>query len=172
MSGKGKSPTIEALVADITPFLEEFEGRVMSVSEMEVTRTNTPKFPVAMFALQDITFNHAEKGNKPPEAVETIIGEFWFSSRKKVVTKNKEEPFWDFYNYEPLLQAVVDFIMGWRSPRNSRLKMVRMDLESDELAVMISFTFTHTYDLCPTPEDPLGEAKIVSRISIPTGCEP
>lgn len=158
------------MVADITPYLPEFQKRVMSVSEMEVTRTNTPSFPIAMFALQNIDFIHSERTNKAPVANEIIIAEFWFQSRKKVLTAGKETPFWEFYNYEPLMQVMVDFVTNWKSPRNYKLKLVRMDLESSELAVMVSFTLHHSYDLCPTPEEELGVTQLVANICIPTEC--
>lgn len=173
MSGEERKPTIVQMVDDFNTVLVDFQGRVVSVSEMEVTRTNTPTFPVAMFALQDITFVHSERTNKPPAAVETIIAEFWFQSRKRVNVGGKAEtPFWEFYNYEPLLQTVVDFVTNWKSPRGYRLKLVRMDLESTELAVMVSFTFNHIYDICPTPEEELGETRLVGNVCIPTGCDP
>jgi hypothetical protein len=170
LSGSDEA-TIEALAAKLREVFPELGGRCTPVSEMEVTRTNTPTFPVAMVALQDVVFNHSERSNKPPTSTETIIVEFWFGSRKKVKEGNKETPFWQFYNYEPLMQKMADLCMNWKTPRNYRLRMVRMDLESDELAVMVSFTLNHIYDICLTPEEALGPTRLVSNVCIPTGCE-
>jgi hypothetical protein len=165
------SPTILALAEDLLPILPELERRIIAVSEMEVTRTNTPTFPIGMLALQEITFSHNEKTNKVPQVTEVIVGEFWFKSNKLKTSVHTETPFWSYYNYDPLLAKLVTFIMGWISPKGYKLKIVRMDLESDELAVQVSFTFSHTYDFCPLYEDEEDSVRILPHVRVEIECD-
>jgi hypothetical protein len=170
LSGKTFEPTLLALIKDIEPVFPEMERRIIAVSEMEVQRDNIPTFPIAMFALQDINFAHDAKSNKSPDLVETFVGEFWFRSNKILNSKSKETPFWAYYDYDPLLQKFVDFILQWESPRGYPVQLVKMDLESSDLAVMLSFTLRHTYTFCKLEQQPEGIVKTVENIRIKTEC--
>lgn len=171
VESEGLSSTIIALSKDLLPILPEMEGRIIAVSEMEVTRTNTPTFPIAMIGLQEITFEHDEKSNKLPMLTEVIVAEFWFKSRKVKFSNNTETPFWSYYDYDPLLRKLVSFLLGWKSPKGYKLRVVRMDLESSELAVQVSFTLRHRFDFCPIEDDEGEEARVIPNISLKTQCE-
>ena len=164
--------TVLALAEELREVLPEFNGRIIAVSEMEVNRSNVPTLPIGMVALQDIVPRHSEKTNRPPTMVEQIVAEFWFKSNK-VLSKDrgKESPFWEFYDYMPLLFKVTNFIVQWQTPQGYKLKFTRMDLESSELAVHVSFTFFHEWEFCLAQDD-LGEPmKIVSNVSAKLTCE-
>jgi hypothetical protein len=172
-----KQPNIGSTVLGLAELLRErlpeLGDRMIAVSEMEVNRSNVPTMPIGMVALVDVTFRHAEKTNTAPWVVEQIIAEFWFKSNKVTSRdKTKESPFWAFYDYDPLLLKVVSAVLGWTTPKGYKLKITRMDLESDELAVHITFEFFHEYIFCP-PVDEVGEPlRIIQHVRTKTECEP
>lgn len=138
---------------------------------MEVNRSNLPTLPIAMTALVDVTFRHAEQTNKPPVVVEQMVTEFWFKSNKVKFSNNKESPFWAYYDFDPLLRKFVTLAMNFRPPKGNKFKVTRMDLESDEMAVHITFEFFHQYDFCALVDDFGEPVRIVDHSCAKTGCE-
>lgn len=175
MSGKENkpalSPTILGLADLFRENMKEMEQRVIAVSEMEVNRTNLPTLPIAMVALVDVTFRHAEKTNSMPHVVEQIVAEFWFKNNKIRTTKNEESPFWAYYDYDPLLHKVVSLILDWTTPKGFKLKVTRMDLESTEAAVHITFEFFHDYEFCPSYDEFGEQMTITPHITAKVKCE-
>lgn len=175
MSGNENEPvlnsTILALVERLTVALPELDGRCIAVSEMEVNRSNVPTLPIGMVALVDVTARQDEKTNRTPNIVEQIVAEFWFKSNKIKTDKNTETPFWAYYDYDPLLHKVVSAIFDWTTPKGYKLKFTRMDLESDEMAVHITFEFFHDYRFCLFTDDEGEELQIVPHIHPKMGCE-
>jgi hypothetical protein len=164
--------TIIALAEELREVLPELNGRIIPVSEMEVNRSNVPTLPIGMVALADIVPRHSEKTNRPPTMVEQIIVEFWFKSIKVTSSdRTKESPFWEFYDYEVILYKVTNFILQWTTPKGFKLKFTRMDLESTELAIHLSFTFFHEYEFCIAENEDEEPVRIVSSISAKLNCE-
>jgi hypothetical protein len=154
----------------LEPLFPELEGRLIAVSEMEVNRSNVPKMPIGMIVLTDATFQQNEKTNKPPVVSENIVVEFWFKNNKIRRTDKSETEFWAFYDYDGLLERFLNWLYQYRSPRNYRVQPIKMDLESNELAVMLTFTLKHTYDFCPIGEEP-SAVRLVHEINVKCGCE-
>jgi hypothetical protein len=170
MSEVKSNSTILDLADKLRDLLPEFKRRIIAVSEMEVNRSNVPSFPIGMLALQDINYVHFRETNKPTEIQETIVVEFWFASNK-ITQGDKESPFWSYYDYDPLQDRFVDFILDYRSPRGWPVQLMRMDLESSEIATMLTFVLQHRYDHCKAPQEPLmilGKKNVGFKMTIPT----
>lgn len=158
-----KSATPIALAKAINKAFPEYGDRILPVSEADINKTNVPKtFPIGFVALLRAPMTHSEKSNKDPSITEEIVVEFWFKSNKYVYDNKTESPFWAFYDYSKLRDKFIAFALNWKSPEGYRLKLINMEVDSTELAVMISFRVDHIFDWCP-PQEILEELDLYDR---------
>lgn len=165
-----RKPVIVDIADQLNVLFPELLGRVIPVSEIVVDASNKPKFPVGFVALQDIPINMSQRTNKMPVMTETIIIELWFDSKKIRRLDQTETSFWAFYDYEPLLERFVDWTIDYHTTRGYKLTPTKMDLETSELAVMITFTANHIWDFC-RPAQEHGTVKVITKTEIACECE-
>lgn len=179
--------TLPALAIAIDKFFPELGGRVLPVSEAEVTKENIPKMPLCMLALNLNPFDMAAGINKDIDFIEDFVVEFWFETNKYKRSDNTQSPFWAYYDFDPLRDKMITLMKYWISPRGYKCSIKSMEIDSSELAVMVVFRITHEVCWCEIPEltsqltgePPNGyligsEVKIVDKIeiAIPVCCEP
>lgn len=171
--------TIPALVEAIKTWFPEMEGRVVAVSEAEVTPENMPALPLAMVALQKITGTQNARSNARPMLTEDILVQFWLKPERERLAKGSLAPFWTYYDYDAILDRLLLGTTIWVGPRGTGLGFNSMDIEADEFAVTITFRLTHETRWCPPdeadarPEDLLLVPQPVTNdIQIAFGIEP
>jgi hypothetical protein len=140
--------TLPALAKAIAKWLPELGGRAFAVSEAEVTKENMPTLPLAMVALAKETSTHSARSNKDPLIAEDILVQLWMKAERYKRADNTESPFWAHYDYDRLRDVLLKNALVWKSPRGSRLSYKGMDIESDHLAVTLTFKFEHEFIWC------------------------
>lgn len=145
--------TIPALAEAIKTWFPELDGRVLPVSEAEVTVENMPTLPLVMIALQKLTFGGSMgRSNNPLKMNEDILIQFWLKPERYRLANGAQSPFWSYYDYDAILDKLVIGIEAWTSPRNIRLSLEALDIETDEFAVVITVRVTHATLWC-RPDD-------------------
>lgn len=169
-------PVLPALAAAVAEWFPDLGGRSIAVSEAEITKDNVPTLPLAMVALvHEENGQRTTQSNIDPELTETIALQFWIAPARYKRADNSESPFWAFYDYETLRDKLMAELGRWCSPRGGRVLYRRMDVESDALAVVITFTLAHSFVWCE-PIEPLCFLRVESRVVPAIGrvctCEP
>lgn len=147
-----KKPLLLDFAEYLNPYFPELGGRILPVSEAEVTKTNVPTMPLCMLALTVAPFDHNPKGNGDIDITEDFIVEFWFATNKIKRTDQSESPFWAFYNYVPLRDKFIACTRRYKSPDDYKIKIVSMDISSSDLAVMVTFRCQHEFCWCEPEE--------------------
>lgn len=169
-------PLLPALAAAVAGWFPDLGGRSIAVSEAQITADNVPTLPLAMLALLDEESDQrTARSNAPATLTERLMLQFWIAPERYKRADQSESPFWAFYNYEPLRDRLLAELAIWCSPRGGRVVYRRMDIESDALAVVISFTLTHEFEWIEQA-DPLCVLRVESRVVPAPGrvctCEP
>ena len=149
---------------------EAVKTRFIPVSEIEVNRSNVPTMPLGIVALKDIDIVMPLGSNKSPEITENIIVEIWFKSQKLQRTDKTETQFWAAYDYDDVMQKFIDWCMDFKTSKNGRIRATKMEIDSSEVALMISFTVKHTYEFCRSQDDGV-PVKINTSIRVKTECD-
>lgn len=179
-----QKPMLLALAEELDNHFPEMEGRIFPVSEADINKTNVPKFPLCMLALTVMPLTYSVNSKNPISMNEDFVVEFWFETNKIKRSNGSESPFWAFYNYEPLRNKFVAVVSRWKSPAGFKVKIVSMEVETSDLAVMVVFRCQHVFDWCE-PEELTnaldGEPSIIGKTTnviyeitsyIPTECCP
>lgn len=176
-------PEIAALIAEWFP---ELGGRALAVSEANITRENMPTLPLCMVALiaSDADRWVWQSAASRTDMVEDFMVEFWLAPVKLRKADGTETPFWAFYDYEQFRDKLLSEIIRYNGPRGQRIEFVRMAIESDQFAVVLSFRFKAHFKWCanefeaaPCEPDVArdgGPARIVTKICQPASvyCSP
>lgn len=163
--------TIFELAEELKKVFPDMTGtRFIPVSEIEVNRSNVPTMPLGLVALKEVDITMPLGSNKAPEITENLIIEMWFESNKLVRTNKTETNFWAAYDYDPLLQKFIDWCMDFKTTKGGRIRPSKMDIDSSEVALMISFTVKHTYEFCRSQEDGV-PVRISHSVVVKTECD-
>lgn len=158
------APTLPALAKAIGEWFPDLGGRSIAVSEAEVTAENVPTLPLVMVALQKETSDHAVRSNGDITITEDILIQFWSAPERYKRADGSESPFWAYYDYSAVRDALLMRMLDWKSPAGYRLRYVGMDIESDPLAVVLTFNFRHEFKWCRPPGEPPCIPVIRSRV--------
>lgn len=164
--------TILALADAIRQTFPELGGRVIAVSEADVTRENVPTLPLAMVALQRETAVDNVKSNTAIEIVEDILLEVWQRPEKYRREDGGQSPFWAFYDYNRLRDSLLILLRTWRSPAGYRVEYVGMETDATDFAVILTFQLRHAFKWCADPTetpDPLACTTTDFRVEIAPG---
>ena len=147
------SPLLPSLASDLKDWFPESGGRVIAVSNSEVTRENMPSLPLIMLALDKETATHHQKSGAYPEITEEFRVEFWSTPGRYRREDGSETPFWSFYNYAAVRDRLLARLRDWQSPQGSRLQYVELEVESHPFATVLCFHFKHEFRWCPDVVD-------------------
>lgn len=141
------------IASDVALWFPELDGRALAVSDADqLTRENTPKLPLVMVALA------REQSDQPPNASKSLINlrddfiiEFWLEPNRYKRTNGTESPFWSYYDYASIRDRLLNgFTNGYLGPDGERISYRQLAQESSAFAVVLTFTFTATYQWCPS----------------------
>lgn len=147
------------IAADVAIWFPELEGRALAVSDADqLTRENTPKLPLVMVALAK------EQSDQPQNAAKSLLNitdefiiEFWLEPNRYKRQNGAESPFWSYFDYPGIRDKLLNgFTNGYLGPGGERISYRRMQQESSEFAVVLTFTFRAAYQWCSsvmTPDD-------------------
>lgn len=142
--------TLPRLAQGIAEWFPEFEGRVLPVSESEITAENVPTLPLCMLALSREEAKHNYRTNSNIELSEDFLVEFWLRPDRYKKDDGSQTPFWSFYDYTTfrnrLLKPIVDG--SWYDQSGQFLEYVSMDIESDSFATVLTFRMKRHSNLC------------------------
>lgn len=144
--------TLPQLAANLAVWFPEFQNRSLAVSEMEMTRDVKPALPIILVTLVKETAKHTVKTRKVTVTQDILI-EFWIASKKYVSSDGKDSPFWAYYDFENVRDRLVQKLLNWVTPRDSKLEYDGLVVDANEYAVQLCFRLKHTYDFCEEQED-------------------
>lgn len=147
-----RKPMLIALAEELNKYFPELSGRVLPVSEAEINKTNVPTMPLCMLALTVMPLTYSVQTQSAVSMNEDFVVEFWFETNKIIRSNNTESPFWAFYNYEPLRDKFLAVVRRWKSPAGFKVRVVSMEIETSDLAVMVTFRCQHVFDWCEPEE--------------------
>jgi hypothetical protein len=132
----------------IVSWFPELEGRALPVSEESVTKENIPTLPVCTVALFRETGNNtvASQDLKPEEE---FFVSFWFKPVRYQRADGSDTPFWAYYDYDTLRDRFVSHLQDWVSPRGEKIQYMELTVQSDHLAVIVTFRLRHKFNFCP-----------------------
>jgi hypothetical protein len=144
-----------ALARAVTEWFPELNGRALPVSEALITKENVPTLPLAMIGLEREVGNHSANSDtiKPQEL---FIVQFWFQPERYKTANGGETPFWAFYDYEWIRDRFLSNLILWKSPLGEKVKYRGLDIESSALAIVITFSLSHTFSFCSLEDEELG----------------
>lgn len=128
------------LVGETFPILG---GRSIAVSEVDAfkAKANLPDLPIAYAALLAETSNQGNSGNGNFEIKQIVLLQFMFEPERYKTEKGNSTPFFAFYDYESIRNQLLSATVKWQTPRGAALAYRSLDVESDEMAVYITFKF-------------------------------
>lgn len=145
---------IQSLASLIAKGFPDLGGRCVAVSEVSAFTKETykPQLPTAVVALISESGNQTLNGGGKIDLSSDILVQFMFEPAKYTRRDGKDTPFFAFYDYESIRNALLALTHNWRSPSNGAITYRSLDVESDEYAVYISFRFLVTEKWCVTDE--------------------
>lgn len=146
-------PVALALCKALASWFPELEGRVVAVSETEITLENVPTFPIAIVAFIRGDGKDSWKGNAPAECSDEYLIQYIVKSERYKLNGTTELPFWKFFNFEPKRRILCSRLKGWVSPVSGRWEYKSCDVESSTTDISLSFRFVHHHMLCPVAFD-------------------
>lgn len=161
--------TLPALAKDISEWFPDLGGRVLPVSETEITPETMPTLPIAMLAL----LREAPGPNntaRVPHVFEEFVVEFWYKPERYHRDDGTDTPFWAFYDYDSLRNKFLAHLKAWRSPMCGQVRYLGLEVDSSQFAVILSFRFMHEFYLKEEIESvpPDGQSfTIISSICAP-----
>lgn len=166
-------PMIPALAKAVADAFPELGGRCLPVTEVQQFNadSNVPTLPIAIVALG------GERGSGGNNSVINIGSEViieFILKPTKYQKGNKDTPFFAYYDYEPTRNGLLALMQSWRSPGCGGAAYQSMNIESDEFAVYLSFTFVVTEQWSGPEQSPDGTVVIVATLPLPIilPCEP
>lgn len=141
-----EEPMIVAFARLIGESFPQLGGRSIAVSEVDAfkAKTNLPSLPIAYSALLAETSDQAANGSGVFNIKQTILLQFMFEPERYKTAEGGESPFFAFYDYEAIRNQLLSATVKWRTPRGASLAYRSLDVESDEMAVYITFKFETT----------------------------
>jgi hypothetical protein len=139
------------IASDIAIWFPELEGRALAVADADqLTRENTPKLPLVMVALA------REQSDQPLSSAKTFINlrdefiiEFWLEPNRYKKSNGTESPFWSYFDYQSIRDRLLTgFTSGYLGPNGERISYRYLAQESSTFAVVLTFTFTASYQWC------------------------
>lgn len=149
------------LAEAIKGWFPELKGRVLAVSEADVTAENVPTLPLCMLALVRETADHSWRhsiGNI--DLQEVFMVEFWLPPERHKTEGGGETPFWTFYDYPGWRDRFLKHLTmeGWEDETGHRIQYTGMTIDADHFAVVLTFSFVNHSSWCP-PEDQDNDCK-------------
>lgn len=139
------------LAGFVSEWFPSFRGRVVAVTEAELTKENRPELPCAMLALNREEAEHSARGYSEVKISDDFIIEMWLPLKKYMDAKSgAESPFWAYYPYEALRNRLLTRMLDESRERPSwGIRYISMDVASDAGAVILTFRFSRNYTWCP-----------------------
>lgn len=149
-----------ALASAINEWFPDLGGRVLAVSECDITKDNQPTLPLCMIALVKETADHDQRSGRMT-ITEHIVVEMWFKNERYRKSDNSESPFWAFFDYTTLRNFFLNRFLTWVSPSGNRMSYKGLDVDSNEFCVMVALKLEHDFTWCENMEDQIGDGKPV-----------
>lgn len=170
-------PTIQALARKLAEWFPELGGRSIAVSEVDPfdNQTNVPTLPLAIVALVSEAGQQGTNGQRRIEITDDLLVQFMFKPEKYDRSNGQKTPFYSFYDYEGYRDRLLMGLQGYRSPSGGGFSYRRLDVESDEFAVYLSFRLSCNYTWCPPDVETEGGPFPVAfdaKLLYPSPCEP
>lgn len=159
-----KSPeTLPAVAEALRLWMPQFNGRIIAVTDGDVTEENVPTLPIGIVA--PLRQNFRPAGQRI--TVEEVFSlELWLDPRREKSLKG-ESPFWSYYEYNSLRNQLFTKLSTWRTPQNGAVVLNSMDVESSSLATVVAFRLTATYDICRQDDELEEPAEIIFDLCPP-----
>ncbi|MGL5736572.1 MAG: hypothetical protein ACRCYS_17045 [Beijerinckiaceae bacterium] len=139
---------LPALAKAIAGWFPELGGRSIAVSDSDfITKENMPTLPLCAVALKGESTKHFVRTNKLT-VIEDIIVQFCHKTERYQKEKGGETPYYAYYDYDAIRDALLTNVLDWKSPRNQRLEYVGVDTEADDFSVRLTFSFRHEFEWC------------------------
>lgn len=143
--------TLPAVAALLREWLPEMKGKVVAITEAEVTKDNVPELPIGLVYPLRQDFTQRNNGTSVTVEEEFVV-EIWLEPAREK-TKHGESPFWSYYEYNTFRNKMFARFAGTRTPQNGAYTFISMDVESNFLATVIAFRMKATYELCVEPDE-------------------
>lgn len=147
METLNETSTLPAVATAIRGWFPELKGRAFAVSDSQITKENLPTLPLCQVALLRETGNHSVR-SKSMEPDDSFVIEFWFTPERIKDSKDRETPFWAFYDYTKLRNKLMGHLMDWVSPEQAKVQYDYLDIEATSFAVVITFYMRHQFTWC------------------------
>lgn len=155
---------LKQLEADVREWFPFLGGRALAVSEMDpFTDSNKPTLPLALIGSVRITGQQPQNSAKIT-LVEDFAITFVLESKRYIRQDKSESPFYALefiagegddrrlLTYEAILDELLVHMRRWRTPMGQSVSFRQMDIEADEFAVYLMFTFRADGLWCPDSE--------------------
>lgn len=131
----------ERLALRIADWLPELNGRVFPVSEVDpFTDATMPSLPLAVLAVVRETYADLNA------SVTEYSLEIMLEPRRYERSKGGQTPFWAYYDYTGIRDRLIGHFQN-----DGALTMTALDIEADNLAVFMSFSFQRRFRWCLPP---------------------
>jgi len=165
---------LPALAEQLKVWFPDVGDRAAAVSEIAINRENIPTLPLILVAFQRSESQQLRRSySEEFELTDTFIVELWMEPNRIKRPDNSETPFWSYYPYEEIRDVMLTNMTRWIGPGGQRASFRNLTIEADSFAVVMSFTFTTTFQWCAHYNDN-GEpiTKIGFRLCTPAACLP
>jgi len=166
---------LPALAEAIKEWFPELEGRALAVSDMTITKENTPTLPLVLTAFVRSTANPPLRNHYEQFPIDDVfIVEFWMKPVRQKRADGSETPFWTYYPYEYVRDKLLTHLVEWTPPNKERIAYRALNVMADHFAVVLSFQFIAHFDWCPKTNrygEIIHEAPAFN-LCTPEGCVP
>jgi hypothetical protein len=164
---------LPALAEALKEWFPDVGDRAAAVSEIAITKENIPTLPLILVAFQrsesaQLRRNYSEEFTM----TDTFIVELWMPPARIKRPDNTETPFWSYYPYEEIRDIMVSNTTRWIGPGGQRASFRSLTIEADAFAVVMTFTFTSTFQWCASYGDNGEPFKIGFNLCTPKSCVP
>ena len=140
----------DILAEKLREWFPELEGRAVAVSNSDpFTPQTMPSLPLAIVALVEEDYGSGDSLN-------TVWAvEFMFPPSRYLLKGGGESPFWTHFDYTPLRDILLEHL-----PSLGKVRLLRMEMDSDPAAVYISFRIRRESRWCSPEPQPSCEPKL------------
>lgn len=164
--------TCEELATEVRRRFPELQGRAFAVSEIEPLRAPSVPLTLPLAAVALLRIVNVGDPDDHLSLQELFVVEFMFQTAAYQTQEGRATMFVSFYDYEDIVERMGNLCMEWITPRRSRLKFQRMNIEALPRFVCMSFTLAHNWRWCPGEETPPRLRPRLRMVSCKIPCEP
>lgn len=161
-----------ALAEALRGWFPEFGGRVLAVSEVEITKENIPTaFPLGLVSPIDDTSDHNPRTGKPVEITENVLVSFMFAPERYPRRGGGDSGLWKFYDIHPLRTRLIAGLRMWTGPNGARVAYRSGRIATNEHAVAAEFVLECSFVWAPPKPEAacVPEPPCVMRVSVGPG---